>query len=214
MLHSGFGPMPQVLLVCTGNICRSPMAEGFLRSAFERRLGADAPLVVSAGLIARDGGSATTEAVRAAAELGADIADHTARRLLVHHARPADVVVGMAAEHRDEIVRTSLGDASKTFTLKELVRLLEGAPARPARGAPRGTPSRGAPAEGLAARIAEADRLRRDGFRGDPRDEDVADPLGMPLDGYRRIALQLDGWCERLAAALFDRSPVAAGREG
>lgn len=205
MLDSGFGPMAQVLIVCTGNICRSPMAEGFLRSAFERRLGGEAPLVASAGLIAHDGGAATPEAVRAAAELGADIADHTACRLLVHNARAAEVVVGMAAEHRDEIVLKVPEAAPKTFSLKELVRLLEVAP-EPA--------TRGAPAEALAARIAEADRLRRDGFRGNPRDEDVADPLGMPLDGYRRIALELDAWCERLAAALFDRSSVAAGREG
>lgn len=205
MLDSGFGPMAHVLLVCTGNICRSPMAEAFLRSAFERRLGGDAPLVASAGLIARDGASATPEAVQAAAELGVEVAGHTARRLLADHTKAADVVVGMAAEHRDEIVHAIPGAASKTFTLKELVRLLEGAPEPP-------TP--GAPAERLVARVTGADRLRRAGFGGDPLDEDVVDPLDLPLDDYRRIALELDVWCERLAAALFDRSPVAAGREG
>jgi len=205
MLDSGFGPMAHVLLVCTGNICRSPMAEAFLRSAVERRLGGEAPLVASAGLIARDGASATPEAVHAAAELGVDVAGHTARRLLADHTRAAAVVVGMAAEHRDEIVLSTPEAVSKTFTLMELVRLVEGEP---------GPPTPGAPAERLVARVAGADRLRRAGFGGDPLDEDVADPLGLPLDAYRRIALELDAWCERLAAALFDRSPVAAGREG
>ncbi|HEY3023853.1 MAG TPA: hypothetical protein VGK11_09480, partial [Actinomycetota bacterium] len=86
MLDSRLDPMAQVLLVCTGNICRSPMAEALLRSALERRLGGRTPSIGSAGTIARDGAPAMPEAVEAAAELGVDVSGHSARRL-----RPEDI---------------------------------------------------------------------------------------------------------------------------
>ena len=47
--------MASILVVCSGNICRSPIAEGFLRRAIGRRLGEGAPSVSSAGTIACDG---------------------------------------------------------------------------------------------------------------------------------------------------------------
>jgi hypothetical protein len=40
------------------------------------------------------------------------------------------------------------------------------------------------------------------------QDEDIADPLGLPLDGYRAIASELDGWIVRLVPALFDPVPA------
>jgi protein-tyrosine-phosphatase len=123
--------MAQVLLVCTGNICRSPMAEGLLRSALERRLGDGAPRVVSAGTIAREGAPAMPEAVEAAAELGVDISGHSARRLRHEHVREAMLIVGMAAEHREDVVALVPDAEARTFTLKELVRLLEGSDPRP-----------------------------------------------------------------------------------
>jgi len=186
--------MAQVLLVCTGNICRSPMAEGLLRSALERRLGDRAPRVASAGTIARDGARAMPEAVEAAAELGVDISRHSARRLRREHIRDAVLIVGMAAEHRQD-VRALVPEAeARTFTLKELVRLLEDG------GHAEATP---------AARIAAAARDREAGTVRP--DEDVADPLGLPLDGYRAIAAELDDWIARLVSALWDPIPAALG---
>jgi hypothetical protein len=46
--------MSEILVVCTGNICRSPMAAGFLRAAFAGRLGEAAPVVTSAGIAGGD----------------------------------------------------------------------------------------------------------------------------------------------------------------
>jgi protein-tyrosine phosphatase len=173
MLDSRSDPMAQVLLVCTGNICRSPMAEGMLRSALERRLGDGAPRVASAGVIARDGAPATPEAVEAAADLGVDISGHSARRLRPEHVRAAGLIVGMAAEHREEIVALVPQAEARTFTLKELVRRLEASDAM-------------------------------------PRDTDVADPLGLSLEGYRAVAREIENLCERLASGLFDGSPIAS----
>lgn len=195
--------MASILLVCTGNICRSPMAEGFLGNALERRLGEAAPLVSSAGVIGRDGQTAVPEAVRAGAERGADISSHVVRRLLPEHVESADLVLGMAAEHRDEIMRAVPAAAPKTFTLKQLVRLLD---ALPASG--EGDPQ---PEARLVSRVAEADRLRRSDFEGNPHDEDVVDPLGMSFESFRAVAWEIDEWCERLVDGLFGRAPARAG---
>jgi protein-tyrosine phosphatase len=190
--------MAEILVVCSGNICRSPIAEGLLRRALERRVGDDAPRVSSAGSIAADGGPATPSAVEAARELGIDIAGHRARRLSASLA-DADLIVCMAAEHRDAIAALAPSAADRTFTLKELVRLLERTPL-----APDATPPP------VAARIEEAARLRATGGSPNPFDEDVVDPLGMSEDTYRAVAWELDRWIERLVAALYGEVAVAA----
>ena len=49
-----------------------------------------------------------------------------------------------------------------------------------------------------------------------PNDEDVADPLGMPLDSFRAVAWELDEWCSRLVVGLVGRAEavVASTSEG
>ena len=71
--------MSEILVVCTGNICRSPMAEGFLRAALVERLGEAAPVVSSAGTAGWDGSGAMDESIRVAQERGVDIRAHLAR---------------------------------------------------------------------------------------------------------------------------------------
>jgi len=194
--------MASILVVCTGNVCRSPLAEGFLRAALEGHLGASAPTVSSAGTSGWDGSPAMEESVAAAAERGVDISGHRGRALHRDDVDAADLIVGMSAEHRDVVVRLVPEAAGRTFTLKELVRLLDALP-----GADRTAP----PADALAGRLAEADRLRHSGFEGNPHDEDVMDPLGMPLDSYRAVAWELDEWSRRLADGLFGLAPANAG---
>jgi len=194
--------MAQVLLVCTGNICRSPMAEGLLRSALERRLGDDAPPVGSAGTIARDGAPAMPEAVEAVAELGVDVSGHSARRLRPEDIRDAVLIVVMAAEHREDVQALVPEAEARTFTLKELVRLMETAGARPVDTTPFDMGLRGA--------VADAHR----GRGGSPAipDEDVMDPLGLSLQGYRAVASELEDLCERLASGLYGARSVASRR--
>jgi protein-tyrosine phosphatase len=192
--------MTSILVVCTGNICRSPIAEGMLRNALGARFGEAAPQVSSAGTWGNEGAAATSEAVQAAAERGVIIADHRARRLSPDKAGGADLVVGMAVEHR-QALEGDLEVASRTFTLKELVRLLESLP--PASGE----------AGGLVERVAAASEARREGFKGNPFDEDVADPLGLPLQSYRAVAWELDEWIARMVDGLYGASPVPAANE-
>jgi len=191
---------PSILFVCTGNICRSAMAEGFLRRALDRRFGPDGPLVVSCGAWGWEGSPAVGEAVAAAAEREVDIRGHVGQRLEPGLVLPAVLVVGMTAEHRDAVTAMVPHAASKTFTLKEVARLLEALP-EPAAG-------KGFEPAGVGARVAQADTLRRSGFAGNPLDEDIVDPLGMPIDTFRAIAWEIDELCERLAGGLFGSEPV------
>jgi protein-tyrosine phosphatase len=189
--------------VCSGNICRSPVAEGLLRRGVQRRFGSAAPMVSSAGTIGLEGSAATPESVRAAAERGVDISTHVARRLSDAMVERADLVVCMAAEHRAEIEQRVPAAIDRIFTLKELTRLLEDdAPAAPQDH------------DTLAARAAAADDGRRTGGSTNPYDEDIVDPIGMPLETYRAIAWELDEWTDRMLAGLFGPVEAAVAGEG
>jgi protein-tyrosine phosphatase len=191
-----------VLVVCTGNICRSPIAEGMLRRALAGRFGADAPSVDSAGTQGWEGSGAQAGSVAAAGERGIDIRDHVARLLTREMIGGADLVLAMAGEHRDFVRVVDPGALARTFTLKELVRLVEALP----RAAPRGD------AASLADRVREADELRRSGFSGNPHDLDVADPLGQPQDVYRAVAWEMDVWIDRLIDGLFGTAEPETSR--
>ena len=193
--------MTSILVVCTGNVCRSPIAEGLLRDALAERFGDHAPHVSSAGTAAWEGESAMKESVAAAAERGTDISGHIARTVTGTMVEHAALVVTMATEHRDALSRFSPDTAHKTFTLKELVRLLE--KLEPAEETGEPVP--------LSERVGPADAMRRTGFKGNPHDEDVVDPLGMPMESYRAIAWELDGWVTRLVDGLYGSVAVAAG---
>ena len=91
-----------ILMVCTGNICRSPMAEGLLTHQLPHTL---KPFVNvrSAGTHGLHGNRAEPLAVRAAAAHGVDISDHRARILDAKMIRSADLVLGMEKHHIDHI---------------------------------------------------------------------------------------------------------------
>jgi protein-tyrosine phosphatase len=195
--------MTSILVVCTGNICRSPIAEGMVRDALRARFGDDAPAVSSAGTWGVEGSSPTAEAVSAALERGFDISAHRARRLAQVAVADADLVIAMASEHRD-VLADEMGVGERAFTLKELVRLLESLPSVPPGAGPGSLPGR----------IEQAHAARRAGFAGNPLDDDVADPIGMPLQTYRATAWELDEWIVRLVDGLYGAVPIAAAGEG
>lgn len=91
-----------VLMVCTGNICRSPMAEGLLTHLLPESL---KPVISvrSAGTDGLHGNPADPFAVRAAAAHGADISQHRARVLDATMVRSAHLVLAMEAYHLDRI---------------------------------------------------------------------------------------------------------------
>jgi len=191
--------MSSILVVCTGNVCRSPLAEGLLRAALRRRFGEAAPTVSSAGTHGWEGSEAMPGSVEAARELGVDLTNHRARLLTYELAREADLLLCMAGDHRDAF-GSEHDLARRAFTLKELVRLVEA------------LPSADAGPGGLAERVAEADAAR--GLHPASRDENVADPLGQPPEAYRAVAWELELWIDRLVSGLFGPQASAEAAAG
>ncbi len=88
----------KVLFVCSGNICRSPMAAELLRDRAAR--GRLSHLVVdSAGTLGINGHPASAEAIAALDEIGLDLRGHRCRGLRESDLRTADLIVGMSHDH-------------------------------------------------------------------------------------------------------------------
>ncbi len=94
----------RVLLVCSGNTCRSAMGEGILR-----KLVASVPRanveVSSAGTLGIEGAPATDEAIEVARRHGVDIGGHLSRAVTPDRVERADLILGMTALHVDELRR-------------------------------------------------------------------------------------------------------------
>ncbi|WP_025597702.1 low molecular weight protein-tyrosine-phosphatase [Burkholderia sp. WSM2230] len=100
-----------MLVVCVGNICRSPMAEYLLRRELE------GIAVASAGLDALTGYAADGAAVQVCAENGLDISQHRARQLNAALVSAADLILTMEGAHMQEIMRRHPSARGKVFRL-------------------------------------------------------------------------------------------------
>ncbi|UCG62836.1 MAG: low molecular weight protein arginine phosphatase [Candidatus Zixiibacteriota bacterium] len=117
-----------VLFVCTGNTCRSPMAEGALRSILGKERSGKFE-VISAGTAAASGFPATLYAIEAAKVWNVDISGHISQPLTGALLDKADLVLVMTPEHFREVIRLRRDAASKTFLLKNFPEEgLEGEP--------------------------------------------------------------------------------------
>ncbi len=115
-----------VLLVCTGNTCRSPMAETLLRAQlgerFDHLFDAKKPppaVALSAGLSAYPGGAASPEAVTVMSNRGLNLKDHQSRPLTQRLLRQADLILTMTASHRHAIIQRWPEAAAKTYLLSK-----------------------------------------------------------------------------------------------
>ena len=109
-----------ILFVCTGNTCRSPMAEGIFKDMLKKE-GIDYINVSSAGISVFPGEHANEKAIKALKEKGIDIKGHRARQLS-DEAERADIILTMTSHHKEVIENYFMinGDVpSKIFTLKE-----------------------------------------------------------------------------------------------
>ena len=98
--------MSMIMFVCTGNLCRSPMAMGLLRQRLaEEGLGLRYQ-VTSTGVWAVDGRPASENGVKVMAERDIDISDHVARTITAGDVAEAELILVMSKEHKRMIHNT------------------------------------------------------------------------------------------------------------
>lgn len=106
-----------ILFVCTGNTCRSPMAEGALRVLLDKERPGKT-VVKSAGIAAATGFPATLFAIEAAKIWDCDLSHHRSQPLDMHLIEHADLILCMSPQHFDEVIRQVPSARNKTFLFK------------------------------------------------------------------------------------------------
>ena len=104
-----------ILLICTGNTCRSPMAEAIALSM----IAGGGVSVSSAGLSAPDGAPASPNSLKCAKSLGLSLENHRARSLTREIADKADLILTMTTAHKAYILETCAAADDKTYTISE-----------------------------------------------------------------------------------------------
>lgn len=175
---------PGVLFVCTGNLCRSPMAEQLLRAGLRARFGEGPDLVgiSSAGTQAVAGRAMWPPAQAELTRRGLPPDRFTTRPLRRDSVLGSDLVLTATRTHRDDVVTLAPEALGRVFTWREIASLLHGVGVDDVPGV--------TPAERLRALPALA--AGRRGVVASPPSEslDVADPMGGGAEDFRRAAAE------------------------
>ncbi|MDQ3415845.1 MAG: hypothetical protein M3474_01825 [Actinomycetota bacterium] len=168
----------RILVVCTGNICRSPLAERLL----QQRLG-DRAVVTSAGVRGLESYAMDPAAAAQLRRLGGDSTGFRSRRLVDSDVSAADLVITMTQVQRSEVLVLEPRGLRRTFTLRELAHLLErdGAPSDPST---------------TIARLATAQSTAT------LHDYDIPDPIGGSEQLHAEVADQIAACVDVVAAAI------------
>jgi len=111
--------MLQILIVCTGNTCRSPMAEVLLRDKIEKHHLTDQIAVSSAGVAVWGEGAASMGAQMAMGRRGINMLSHRSHRLLLEDIQAADLLLTMTANHKAAVLKVMPQAIDKVYTLAE-----------------------------------------------------------------------------------------------
>jgi protein-tyrosine-phosphatase len=107
----------RILFVCTGNSCRSVMAERLMRHLLKQG-GIDTVTVGSAGVFAVDGMMPTRETQRVLAAVGLDCSDHRARALTMEMVEEADIIFVMEQFQAEQVLRRVPSAKGQVYLLK------------------------------------------------------------------------------------------------
>jgi len=172
----------RILSVCTANVCRSPMVEVMLAE----RLDPERFRVESAGVRAAVGRAMDPDSARQLEERGLAVPTGGARQLTPEILAGADLVLTATRAHRAEVLDLYPRALRRTFTLREfaaLTGLVE--------------------SDDLAGLVARAAEARTQG----PRDVDLTDPIGRPVEVHEEVAAIAD----RATATIADRLNALGG---
>lgn len=114
-----------ILFVCTGNTCRSSMAEGIFKE-WLKGSGRDDFFVSSAGISAFEGDFANEKSISVLKEIGIDISLHRARQLTEDIMESSDIILTMTVGHKETINRIMPQYKHKVYTLKEYAQIVSG----------------------------------------------------------------------------------------
>ena len=179
----------KILMVCTGNLCRSPMAEALMRAALSAH-GCRGFEVSSAGTWAGAGSPATSEAVAAVRARAGDLSSHRSTPLTREALADADLVVAMTSVHVREVLELVPAARRKLVMLNELLEM------HPEVDDHADAPRR------LEALLTSPRPPPR-------RDLDVDDPIGLGSRAYDRCATVIEEGVRRLASLLCPPSQRA-----
>ncbi|MDQ0767854.1 protein-tyrosine phosphatase [Pseudarthrobacter defluvii] len=196
----------RILTVCTGNICRSPVAERLLQAGLDQVVPGGFH-VSSAGTRALVGEPMQPISADIVRTFGGDPDGFAARQLTPRILRGVDLVLTMTSGHRGEVLQLDASLLKRTFTIRELARMLDvldrraaDAPGQPAAVAPSAGGGTNAPDDdsrlaanaglwrGLPARAAGVRHLS---LPADPTDNDIVDPYRRAPEVYREMEDQL-----------------------
>lgn len=196
----------KILMVCTGNICRSPMMERLMRDALRRRGVGQWCEVASAGTWAQVGEPMQPFAASTLAErdVGADgfVATAVSEGLVAS----ADLILTATREHRSTVVGILPSAVRRSFTMLELARVAAAAPPVPDPADP--SQADASIADGVRRSIAWAAQMRGAMPRPVEGADDIEDPLGAPRATYRARADVITAAVEQIVPFLIGARPA------
>ncbi len=192
----------RILVICTGNICRSPFIEHVLRDGLDRVWGPGQVVVSSAGTHGLTGEPMTAESAAQLGVLKPSAEDFRARRLSVTDLCDADVIITATRAHRSAAVRMVPTALRRTVTLAEVALAAGAVPTATAVCPDISAWLRAVSAAVVAHRPALVDTA--------PADLDLEDPYGHEVVAYQEMAQLVSQWMPSVLAVLSPADPTEA----